>query len=122
MAYVVRDALDKGIVLHLSRLAAHTRNFERCSRASLGVSEQETAGSDPQLLARLALFGSVSIIQPGSDDHEEATQLYQSRLPDSVRLFSFADFRLFHFQPAEARFVAGFARAYRFSGFDLQRA
>lgn len=122
VAYAVHDALERGIVLHVSSLAAHTRNFEHCPHASLGVSEQEGTGSDPQRLARLALIGSVSILQPGSECHEEATHLYQRRLPDSVPLFAFADFRLIRFLPTEARFVAGFARAYTFSAVDLERA
>ena len=98
-------------LLHLSRLAAHTRNLVQDPRASLALSEREREGEDPQLLARVMLKGRAEVIPRHHPDYAMAVQLYQGRLPASVPLFEFDDFLLFRFVPIQARFVGGFARA-----------
>jgi len=122
VAYAPGEAAETGVILHLSRLASHTGNLERCPRASLGISRSEAGVADPQRLARLTLSGTVSAIARGSDDYEMASSLYQTRLPASRRLFQFADFRLFRFSATGGRFVAGFASAYTFSLGEISRA
>lgn len=106
------EADFQGILLHLSRLASHTRNLLREPRACLAVSEPEHPSRDPQTLARLSLFGTVAVIPRESADHTAAAARYQERLPDAVPLFDFSDFQLFRMRVERARFVGGFAQAY----------
>jgi len=97
-------------LLHLSRLAAHTRNLLQDPRASLALSEREREGQDPQSLARVMMQGRAEVIPRQHPDYAAAVQRYQERLPASVLLFEFDDFLLFRFVPTQARFVGGFAR------------
>jgi len=46
----------------------------------------------------------------------------RKRFPDSSLLFGFGDFLLFRLVPREARFVAGFARAYTIDAEELKKA
>ncbi len=111
-----------GFLLHLSRLAAHTRNLLEDPRACLAISEAEAAGQDPQLLARVSIQGVVEAIPPQSADHARAGQRYRERLPDSEPLFGFGDFVLLRLKPERARFISGFARAYTLDPTGLREA
>ncbi|HXH04786.1 MAG TPA: pyridoxamine 5'-phosphate oxidase family protein, partial [Candidatus Competibacteraceae bacterium] len=101
-----------GVLLHLSRLAAHTRNLLREPRASLAVSEPERPGHDPQQLARVTLFGQVAPIPREAAQYPVLRQCYLARLPEAEPLFGFGDFHLFLLLPERARFVGGFAQAH----------
>ncbi len=47
----------KSLIIHTSRLAAHTRNMRRNERVSVLVTEAEGAGKTPQSLARVTIQG-----------------------------------------------------------------
>ena len=111
VSWVAYAARPPGLILHLSRLAAHTRNLERTPKAAISVSEREIQDADPQCLARLSMEGNISAIAPESQGYEEAVRAYQERLPKSIPRFDFSDFMLVSFVPFSARFVGGFARA-----------
>ncbi len=112
-----------GFVLHLSRLSAHTRNLLESPAASIAISEPDLArGRDPQTLARVSIQGDATVLPQESPGYAEARALYEKRFPDSSPLFGFGDFLLFRLVPREARFVAGFARAYTVSAADLREA
>lgn len=106
-------------LLHISRLARHTGNLLQDPRACLAISEPERADGDPQQLARVMLQGRVELIPRDAADYPAAARRYQEWLPDSIPLFEFSDFLLFRLQPTQARFVAGFGRAYTLDGQDL---
>lgn len=108
--------------LHLSRLAAHTRNLLADPRAGLAISQPDRAGLDPQQLARVGLQGRVAPIARDVPDYPRAAALYQQRLPDSEPLFGFGDFLLLRLEVERARFVGGFARAHTLSGEGLRKA
>ncbi len=110
VAYVAEDGFTS-FLLHLSQLAAHTRNLLQDPRACLAISERES-DRDPQTLARVTLQGRVAIIPKETEDYAVSSQRYRQRLPDSEQLFEFGDFMLFRLVPSKARFVGGFARAY----------
>jgi putative heme iron utilization protein len=112
-----------GFLLHLSRLSAHTRNLLSTPSASIAISEPDTAQVDnPQTLARVSIQGEARPLPKQSPGYEEAKALYEKRFPESSPLFGFEDFLLFRLLPKEARFVAGFARAYTVSGEELKEA
>lgn len=112
-----------GFLLHLSRLSAHTRNLLAFPSASIAISEPDAdQDRDPQTLARVSIQGDARPLQEDSRGYAEAKTLYEKRFPDSSSLFGFGDFLLFRLIPREARFVAGFARAYTVSDEELKEA
>ncbi len=122
VAYVGEEGFA-GFLMHLSRLSRHTRNLLAFPPASLAISETDSARvRDPQTLARVSIQGEARPIPAGLPDYRKARALYEKRFPDSPPLFEFRDFLLFRLVPAEARFVAGFARAYAVSPLELQEA
>ena len=112
-----------GFLLHLSRLSRHTRNLIAFPSASIAISEPDTAQvHNPQTLARVSLQGEARPLQENSPGYAEAKTLYIKRFPDSSPLFGLGDFLLFRLVPREARFVAGFARAYTVGVGELKEA
>ena len=112
-----------GFLLHLSRLSAHTRNLLASPSASIAISEPDTARiRDPQTLARVSIQGEARPLPQDRGGFAEAKSLYEKRFPDSSPLFGFGDFLLFRLVPREARFVAGFARAYTVDLEELKEA
>lgn len=121
VAYAVEGAFD-GVLLHLSQLAAHTKQLLAEPRASLAIGEPDDGRADPQTLARVTLFGTVAPLVRDSDDWRDAQALYLARLPESAQLFGFGDFCLFRLRPQRARLVGGFARARTFDAVALRAA
>jgi putative heme iron utilization protein len=112
-----------GFLLHLSRLSAHTRNLLASPSASIAISEPDTAQvHNPQTLARVSIQCEARPLREDSPGYAEAKALYEKRFPDSSPLFGFDDFLLFRLVPREARFVAGFARAYTVGAGELKEA
>ena len=118
VAYAVEPGFS-GFLLHLSQLAAHTRNLLKDPRACLAISEREREGQDPQLLARVMIQGMVEAIPQRTTDYMESAHRYQEQLPDSKPLFEFGDFMLLRLKPIRARFVGGFAQASTLDPDDL---
>lgn len=121
VAYVPEPGLG-GILLHLSTLAAHTRNLLADPRAGLAISAPERAAKDPQTLARVTLQGVVMVIAQDSEDYSVAVRCYQERLPGSIPRFGFSDFLLLRLTPTRIRFVGGFASAHTLDGAALRTA
>lgn len=111
-----------GFLLHLSRLAAHTRQLLVASQSSLLICEPDDGRDDPQTLARITLVGAATLIPAESAEHVAARACYMARLPAAVPLFDFPDFTLFRFVPSQARYVGGFARAYTLTPEQLRAA
>lgn len=118
VAYAVEPDFN-GFLLHLSRLAAHTRNLLKDPRACLAISEQERQGQDPQQLARVMIQAIVEVVPPKAADYVESGRRYQEQLPDSKPLFEFGDFMLLRLKPIRVRFVGGFARAFTLDASEL---
>ena len=100
-----------GFVIHVSQLAAHTRDMLLRPDVSLLVVAPPTPDVPVQALARITVQGRAAQIADGAAGHAEAKAAYLSRFPQSVDLFSFADFSLFAIWPESIRFVGGFAQA-----------
>ena len=100
-----------GFVIHVSRLAAHTRDMLANPNVSLLVMAPLTPDVLPQALARITIQGQANQCVESGPTHADAKAAYLARFPESVELFGFADFSLFVIEPASARFVGGFAQA-----------
>jgi hypothetical protein len=112
-----------GFLLHLSRLSAHTRNLLVFPSASIAISEPDAdQDRNPQTLARVSIQGDARPLQENVRGYAEAKALYLNRFPDSSPLFGLGDFLLFRLIPREARFVAGFARAYTVDAEELSKS
>jgi putative heme iron utilization protein len=110
-----------GYLLHLSRLALHTRYLEVNPQASLGFTEPDADTlRDPQTLARVSLQGRVAWIGRDSGEYESACARYLARLPHAAVQFGLGDFALARFVPVTARYVPGFGRVHRVSPEELR--
>lgn len=121
VAYALNEQMTE-VYLHLSELAAHTRNLQKRPDATLVISECDDGRGDPQQLARASVTGTVIRMKPEDSGYEEACRRYLSRLPDAEPLFSFGDFHLFRFVPGIIRFVGGFGQAISLRATELSGA
>jgi putative heme iron utilization protein len=115
-------ARDGSFILHVSRLAAHTRDMLDNPNVSLLVTESEAAEKMPQALARVTVQGRAETIERESERHAQAREIYLARFPDAAPLFEFSDFSLFVIQPVSARLIAGFGQAVTITSKDLAMA
>jgi putative heme iron utilization protein len=115
-------AKDGCLILHVSRLAAHTRDMVDYPDVSLLISEPEAAGKMPQALARVTLQGQAQIISRESEKYNDAREVYLARFPDAARFFEFSDFDIFIIKPVSARFIAGFGQAVTINSEDFATA
>jgi putative heme iron utilization protein len=112
-------ARDGSLILHVSRLAAHTRDMVNNSEVSLLIAELESSGKMPQALARVTFQGRAQMLERDSQKHIDAREVYLSRFPDAASLFEFSDFNIFIIKPVSARVIAGFGQAVTITGEDL---
>ena len=103
---------DGRVVIHVSRLATHTRDMEEHPGVSLLVTDQRSDDVPPQALPRATLQGKARRCTHDAAEYAEARQRYLARFPQSEDLFGFADFSLFVVTPRSVRFVGGFAQAW----------
>ena len=109
-------------VIHVSRLAAHTKDMLADPRVSLLVTQAEGEGVDAQALARVSIQGEARELARGSEEEHEARGAYLARFPEAAPLTEFGDFSFFAIRPAQARFVAGFAQAMSLGADTLAKA
>src|SRR5262252_3072731 len=107
------------LILHVSRLAAHTRDMLNNSEVSLLITEPEASGKMPQALARVTFQGRAQMLERDSQKHIDAREVYLSRFPDAASLFEFSDFNIFIIKPVSARVITGFCQAVTITGEDL---
>jgi hypothetical protein len=98
-------------VIHVSTLAAHTKDMLTHPQVSLLVIAPTTPGVAAQELARVTIQGEAVQYDPAEPGYAEARAAYLTRFPDSAMMFGFADFSLFAIVPTSVRFVGGFAQA-----------
>jgi len=109
-------------VIHVSRLAAHTRDMIDDPRVSLLIVQPESEGVAPQALARVSIEGEAREMEQGSEKARACREAYLARFPEAAPLTEFADFSFFAIRPSRARFVAGFAQATSVSAETLAKA
>lgn len=112
MVAVVVSA-DGDLLLHLSRLAAHTRQILAQPQVAILLCQpdDESTVADVQTLPRLTIYGEAHAIPRDDADYATLQQTYLQRLPAATMLFDFSDFVLFRVVVARGRFVGGFAQA-----------
>ena len=101
----------RGFVIHVSRLAQHTKDMLASPPVSLMVVASPGPDVPPQALARATIQGEAHPCASGDPEHAEAKRVYLARFPQSEQMFAFADFSLFVIVPRTVRFIGGFAQA-----------
>lgn len=105
-------------LIHVSGLAAHTRQMLANPQVSLMVTAAENAldengaAIEPQALPRVTAQGSATRIDPESESYPAAKAAYLARFPQAALMFQLADFSLIAISPRTLRFVAGFGKAH----------
>jgi putative heme iron utilization protein len=110
-----------GVLVHVSRLASHTKDMHADPRVSLLVMQEEGGGTSALALPRASIQGTAHELASDSAELPGLRAGYLERFPDAEQLFGFADFSLFKIQPESVRFVAGFGEAHSLSGESLTR-
>jgi heme iron utilization protein len=110
-----------GFVIHVSRLATHTKDMETDPRVSLLVMDERTPEVPPQALPRVTVQGDARPCAPDAPLYAGAREAYLSRFPNSQEMFGFADFSLFVIEPRSLRVVGGFAQAWSVTAADYAR-
>jgi putative heme iron utilization protein len=111
----------RGFVIHVSRLATHTKDMENHPGVSLLVLDERSPGVPPQALARITVQGQARRCAPEEPLHAAAREAYLARFPNSEEMFGFADFSLFLIEPRALRVVGGFAQAWSVTAADYAR-
>ena len=113
-------------VTHVSRLSAHTRDMLESPDACLLITAPEPGGTDaaipPQALPRVSVPVTAEFVGAEHPDHAALEAAYLGRFPFAAEWFALGDFSIVSFEPAAARFVAGFARAMTVSPAQLSAA
>jgi putative heme iron utilization protein len=112
----------EGFVIHVSRLAAHTKDMLLDPRVSLLVVGSRSPCGSALETPRLTIQGEARQCPEQEARHATAKAAYLSRFPQSAELFGFGDFSLFVIEPESARFVGGFAQARTLSAQALAEA
>ena len=99
------------LVIHVSGLAAHTKDMVADPRVSLLVMAAQGPDVSAQALARVTLQGEAAQIPEEAPIHAVAKQAYLARFPSSAQTFELGDFALFAIRLTTARYVGGFAQA-----------
>ncbi|MFM7680119.1 MAG: pyridoxamine 5'-phosphate oxidase family protein [Roseiflexaceae bacterium] len=112
MVAVVASA-DGDLLLHVSRLAAHTRQILAQPQVALLLCQpdDESTVADVQTLPRLTIYGTAQVVPRDHPDYAPLQQVYLQRLPAATMLFEFTDFVLCRVVIDRGRFVGGFAQA-----------
>lgn len=109
-------------IIHVSQLAAHTKDMRRHPQVSLLVIAPPAPGVLAQERARITVQGEAAQLAADTPEHAAAKAAYLARFPQSEMMFGFADFSLFAIVPASIRFVGGFAQATTISPATLAEA
>jgi putative heme iron utilization protein len=99
------------LVIHVSGLAAHTRNLQTTPRVSLLVMQAEVAGEPVHALARVTLEGVAAVLERESAVWLLARDAYLTRFPDAQPMTELGDFMFVGIAVQGARQVAGFGAA-----------
>lgn len=102
---------ETDFIIHVSQLAAHTKDMLTSPPVSLLVIAPPVPGVVAQEQARITVQGEAVQRVAGTSGHAAAKAAYLARFPQSEPMFDFSDFSLFVIVPDTIRFVGGFAQA-----------
>ena len=99
------------LVIHVSGLAAHSRNLQATPRVSVLVMQAEVAGQPVHALARVTLEGVAMVLERNNPAWAQSRRAYLARFPDAEPMTELGDFMFVGIAVQGARQVAGFGAA-----------
>jgi putative heme iron utilization protein len=120
MVPVVPEPDGAGFLIHVSRLAQHTRDLMADDRVSLLFMQPLDADQDPLALPRLTLQGAAEAIPTDSEAHESAAEAYLARFQQAEMTLGLGDFSFFRIRPRSGRLVSGFGQALSLDAKQIQ--
>ena len=99
------------ITIHVSGLAAHTRNLQLAPAVSLMVMQPEMAGAPVHALPRVSLEARAEVLAPQTPSWMACRSAYLARFPEAEPMTQLGDFCFVALHVAGARHVAGFGAA-----------
>ena len=105
------EPLGACLVIHVSALAAHTRNVQASPNVSLLVMQAEVAGESVHALPRVSLIGQAMVVEPDSTKWGPCRAAYLARFPEAEPMTQLGDFMFVAIHLLGARQVAGFGAA-----------
>jgi hypothetical protein len=121
---MVPYALEPGsasLVIHVSALAAHTRNLQAMPHVSLLVMQAEVPGEPVHALPRVTLVGHATVPEAGSAAWADSRAAYLTRFPESLPMTQLGDFMFVAIHILGARQVAGFGAARSLDADEMER-
>jgi putative heme iron utilization protein len=99
------------LVIHVSELAAHTRNLQATPRVSLMVMQCEVAGEPVHALPRVTFDGTATVPERDGPVWLACRAAYLERFPEAAMMTQLGDFKFVAIEVSGARQVAGFGAA-----------
>jgi heme iron utilization protein len=99
------------LVIHVSELAAHTRNLQARPKISLLVMQPEVPGEPVHALPRVTLEGFAHAPEREGEPWQACRGTYLDRFPEAEPMTELGDFQFMAIEPKGARQVAGFGSA-----------
>lgn len=115
------EPLSATLVIHVSALAAHTRNLQTSPNVSLLVMQAEVAGEPVHALPRVTLTGQATVLAPGSTAWADGHAAYLARFPEAGPMTQLGDFMFVAIHLLGARQVAGFGAARSLDADEVKR-
>jgi putative heme iron utilization protein len=112
----------KGFVIHVSGLAAHTKDMLQHPTVSLLVMAPHNREVPPQALPRVTVQCSARRLADEDPAHAAARASYLGRFPGAEMTMALGDFSLFLLTPLALRLVGGFAQAASLTPLNLEQA
>jgi putative heme iron utilization protein len=109
------------LVLHVSGLAAHTRNMQQRPQVSLLIMQPEAPGVAVHDLPRVTLNGAAVLLPTGSNDWRICRDAYLYRFPEAEPMSQLADFRFAAITVKDGRQIAGFGATRDVNAQEIQR-
>jgi len=98
-------------VIHVSRLAAHTKDMLADPRVSLLITGFEHPGGSPLAVPRVTILGAANQLSNNAPEYPVIKEAYLARFPEAASIFNLGDFSLFVIMVTGVRWIAGFAQA-----------
>lgn len=114
------EPLSACLVIHVSGLAAHTRNLQASPKVSLLVMQAEVAGEPVHALPRVTLIGQAMVLERDTTEWMQSRAAYLARFPEAEPMTQLGDFMFVAIRLAGARQVAGFGAARSLDAETLQ--
>ena len=99
------------VVIHVSELAAHTRNLQTTPRVSLLVMQAEVPGEPVHALPRVTFEGIARVPEREGPLWQACRAAYLERFPEAEPMTQLGDFKFVAIEATGARQVAGFGSA-----------